>query len=350
MNAAMKRVVARSCQGLGVDRILRRLSPGRFVVLMFHRVVSAARLKTSANASLMVAEGTFRRMAETLARRSHCLPLRQALSLAATGARYAKPVVALTFDDGYGDFFEAGFPVLRAFGLPSTMFLATGFLDHPDRFFWWDAVEDFFAGPRDLERFAGASLPEAFWRELSAVSQTPSLASTAAFIRGPLRRLDPRARSRFLRMLPVRADRRPAMLSWEQVRAMAASGLVDFAAHGVTHPLLDEMEPGSALEEVAASKRRIEEETGRPVTSFAYPAGRIPSYYREMLAQAGIDLAVSTRFGPNDARSDPLLLRRVDARFCCPDEVFDPAYFMAVCSGCLDWLHVLREARHALVG
>lgn len=350
MNAAMKRIVAGSCQGLGVDRILRWFSPGRFVVLMFHRVVPEATLETSANASLMVAEGTFRQMAETLARRSHCLPLRQALSLAATGARYAKPVVALTFDDGYGDFFETAFPVLRAFDLPSTMFLATGFLDCPDRFFWWDAVEDFFAGPRDRERFARGALPEAFWREFSAVSEDPSPARTAAFIRGPLRRLDPHERSRFLTMLPVRADRRPAMLSWEQVRTMAASGLVDFGAHGVTHPLLDEMEPGSALEEAAASKRRIEEETGRPVTSFAYPAGRVPAYYKEMLEQAGIDLAVSTRFGANDAQSDPLRLRRVDARFCCSEEDFDPSYFMAVCSGCLDWLHNLREASHGLVG
>ena len=349
MNATAKRIVARGCRGLGIDRIIRRSTPGRFVILMFHRVVSAATLETSANTPLMVAEGIFHDMAETLARRSHCLPLRQALALARTGAVYSKPVVAITFDDGYGDFGETVFPILKRFGLPATMFLPTGFLDDPDRFFWWDAVEASLAAPRGLERFADAALPEAFLRELSAVAANPSPGKTAAFIRGPLYRLDPVERAQFVGMLPVRADRRPAMLSWDHVRDMAGSGLVDFAAHGVTHALLDELESAPALEEVVASKQRIEEETGRPVTSFAYPAGRIPSYYKEMLDQARIGLAVTTRFGGNDARSNPLLLRRVDARFCQTGDTFDPLFFMAVCSGCFDWLHGLREARHGVV-
>ena len=348
MNATAKRMVARGCRGLGVDRLVRRFSPGRFVILMFHRVVPAASLETSANASLMVSREVFRRMAETLARQSHCLPLRQAFALAETGAVYAKPVVAITFDDGYGDFYETVFPILRELGLPATMFLPTGFLDHPDWFFWWDAVEAFFAAPRDLDRFVGSSLPEVFLREFLAATEAPLPARTAAFIRGPLRRLDPAERSRFLAMLPVRAESRPAMLSWDQVREMTGSGLVDFAAHGVTHPLLDELESARALEEVLVSKKRIEAETGRPVTAFAYPAGCVPDSYKEILTQAPIDLAVTTRFGSNNAHSDPLLLRRMDARYCSVGASFDPAYFLAVCSGCLDWFHALREAGDGL--
>lgn len=349
MNATVKRFMARGCLGLGLDRIIRRTAQGRFVILMFHRVVSPATLKASANASLMVTEEFFRALAETLAGRCHCLPLRQAVALAGVGAEYAKPVVAITFDDGYGDFYDAVFPVLRKLGLPATMFLSTGYLDQPERSFWWDAAEAFLAGSRDLERFARAGLPVAFWRDLRAVAASPSPERISAFIRGSLRRLDPADRTRFLGLLPPASHGRPAMLNWPQVRAMAATGLVDFAAHCVTHPLLAELDCTNAMAEIAASKQRIEEETGRPVTAFAYPGGSIPLFYKDALTQVGIDLAVTTRFGGNDGRSDPLLLRRVDARLCGPNGAFDPAYCLAVCSGCFDWLHDLRERRDALV-
>jgi peptidoglycan/xylan/chitin deacetylase (PgdA/CDA1 family) len=344
MKGTVKRLLANGSQVLGMDRLAKRRMPGRFVVLMFHRVVDAASYEASANKPLMVEEGIFHGMAATLARTCRCLSLPQAVAAARNGETSAKPVVVLTFDDGYGDFHDTVFPLLRRFNLPATMYLPTGFLDHPDHFFWWDAVEAFLITLRDDAMFAENALPEPLRREALAVAREPSPQKLENFIRGPLRRLGPVARERFLDLLPNHPAKRPAMLSWDQVRTMAASGLVDFGAHCVNHPYLDAVEPGLALEEVVTSKRRIEEETGQAVTSFAYPSGRVPSYYRNMLTQAKIGLAVTTRFGGNGAQSDPLLLRRVDARFCLAGETFDPVYFMAICSGCLDWLHGKKGA------
>jgi peptidoglycan/xylan/chitin deacetylase (PgdA/CDA1 family) len=36
--------------------------------------------------------------------------------------------VALTFDDGYRDFYEHAFPLLEEMGLPATLFVTTGFV------------------------------------------------------------------------------------------------------------------------------------------------------------------------------------------------------------------------------
>lgn len=188
-----------------------------------------------------------------------------------------------------------------------------------------------------------ADLPRDFLRSFRAVRLDPAPAKVAAFIRGPVLALGASGRERFLGLLPPAKTPPPAMLTWEQVRSLADSGLVDFGAHCVGHPLLDEMAFAPALEEVAASKRRIEEVTGRKVASFAYPGGRVPPYFRELLERAGIGLAVTTRFGTNGPASDPLLLRRVDARFCLAGDCFDPCCTLAVCSGRLDWLHGAKE-------
>ena len=47
--------------------------------------------------------------------------------------------VAVTFDDGYRDNLVHAKPVLARYGVPATLFLATGFIDQ-DAPFWWDEL------------------------------------------------------------------------------------------------------------------------------------------------------------------------------------------------------------------
>jgi peptidoglycan/xylan/chitin deacetylase (PgdA/CDA1 family) len=57
----------------------------------------------------------------------------------------------LTFDDGYADFYDNGFPLLRDRGIPFTLYLTTGHIEtgellHPgDRPLSWDQVDDMLA-------------------------------------------------------------------------------------------------------------------------------------------------------------------------------------------------------------
>jgi peptidoglycan/xylan/chitin deacetylase (PgdA/CDA1 family) len=55
---------------------------------------------------------------------------------AVTGDRsHAGRLVALTFDDGYEDFYTNAFPILQAYNLPATVFLVSGCIDATNR---WD--------------------------------------------------------------------------------------------------------------------------------------------------------------------------------------------------------------------
>ena len=64
-----------------------------------------------------------------------------------------------------------------------------------------------------------------------------------------------------------------AMLTWDELRAMAADPLVTIGAHGMTHRRLARLDDESARRELAEARARIEAELGRPVRHLAYPYG-----------------------------------------------------------------------------
>jgi hypothetical protein len=74
-------------------------------------------------------------------------------------------------------------------------------------------------------------------------------------------------------------------MDWRQVRALAAAGM-EIGAHTDTHPVLARLPPAQQDHEMLASKRRIEDELGRAVTSFALPYGNRGTY-----TEATLDLA-----------------------------------------------------------
>lgn len=79
-------------------------------------------------------------------------------------------------------------------------------------------------------------------------------------------------------------------MSWSQVRAMHASGLVEFGAHSLSHGHLEVRQTGESRadwrqrvrREITASRQRLEDELGEPALAvFAYPFGE---YSRDTLA------------------------------------------------------------------
>ena len=58
-------------------------------------------------------------------RGEHALPLRSVL---------------VTFDDGYRDFADHAWPILRRHGIPAVLFVPTAYPGNPGRAFWWDRL------------------------------------------------------------------------------------------------------------------------------------------------------------------------------------------------------------------
>jgi len=99
-------------------------------------------------------------------------------------------------------------------------------------------------------------------------------------------------------------------LTVAQIKEMAAAGMA-FGSHGQHHVDFSTLSPGVAQSELENSKRLIREWSGRPVTFFAYPAGRFSSGVVRTLAGLGYRGAVTEIPGFVTAASRPYTLERV---------------------------------------
>lgn len=101
-------------------------------------------------------------------------------------------------------------------------------------------------------------------------------------------------------------------MTWDQARVMASGGIA-FGSHTLDHLSLPTLEPAQIMEQLAASKARIEAEIGQQVDGFSYPYG-LPRDYRgneRYVAEAGYTWAVTGVHGSVRPASDVFALRRV---------------------------------------
>jgi peptidoglycan/xylan/chitin deacetylase (PgdA/CDA1 family) len=99
-------------------------------------------------------------------------------------------------------------------------------------------------------------------------------------------------------------------LTVSQIREMATAGM-DIESHGVHHIDFSVLQPEVARRELVESRKAIEGWTGRPVTFFAYPAGRYNEALERLLDSLGYRGALTTRYGFVTPAGRPFALARV---------------------------------------
>jgi peptidoglycan/xylan/chitin deacetylase (PgdA/CDA1 family) len=108
----------------------------------------------------------------------------------------------------------------------------------------------------------------------------------------------------------------PPLMTWEDIVELDRDGTLRFEAHSLTHPNLPALDAAAAKEEIAGSKRELENHLGRTVRAFSYPSGLFGEREQTIVADAGFRIAVSCEPGVNERSTDRFALRRrqVDAR------------------------------------
>jgi peptidoglycan/xylan/chitin deacetylase (PgdA/CDA1 family) len=97
------------------------------------------------------------------------------------------------------------------------------------------------------------------------------------------------------------------LMTPDDARELSARGM-EVASHGLTHPDLRTLDDAALDAELRDSRAAIEEVTGRPCRTFAYPFGLFDARAKERVGAAGYELALA--WGAR-RRWDPLEVGRL---------------------------------------
>jgi peptidoglycan/xylan/chitin deacetylase (PgdA/CDA1 family) len=224
------------------------------------------------------------------------LPLAEALATlhAPAAGPDARPVVALTFDDGYASLYTHARPVLAQHGFAATLFLTTSPVGQPSY----------------------ASLPE------------------------------------FARSAPL-GDR---PLTWPELRALAAAGW-SIESHGCTHRPLDALPASQLAAELRQSRAIIARQVGRMPAFYAFPYGRYDRHALRALASLGYQAGFAVHTGQAAPGSDHRRLPRVELTAACDLPTFRQKVLTGYASPAAaqrarlrDWAYRVPVVKDALLG
>lgn len=101
-------------------------------------------------------------------------------------------------------------------------------------------------------------------------------------------------------------------LSWDEINSMQDSGIITIGSHTLSHIYFNEAYPDERLKkEISDSKIILEEKLGRKINTFAYPGGRFNAKVRQLVIDAGYQMAVATNPGNRYPNDDIFVLKRL---------------------------------------
>jgi peptidoglycan/xylan/chitin deacetylase (PgdA/CDA1 family) len=299
-------------------RKIRFVARPRAVILVYHRIIEPE----CDPFSLAVTPRHFAEHLRVVRDRYVPVPLRELVAAAKQG-RVPHRAVAVTFDDGYADNHHTAKPLLEMEEVPATVFVVAGAVDSGEEF-WWDRLERLVLHSRPLPahlslelaggsvgwdiRDSGDSMHPHADREWSTRAETDPSTRHRVFreLWSLLQPLSEELRESAMRNLELqlgggsapRVENLP--LNAAALVELSRGQLVEIGAHGWTHSRLADLPPDARRREIGDARRRLEELTGLPVRSFAYPYGRPEDYGSDtprIVAEMGFECACANVSG-----------------------------------------------------
>lgn len=274
-------------------------------ILIYHRVLA----KPDPLFPETVDIETFSQQMQLLSQNCHVLPLLEAVDRLQRGCLPAA-AACVTFDDGYADNLLNAQPVLKRYGIPATVFVATGFLDGGIMFndVVIEAIRRCGHSAVDLSAFGLGQYDLS--DDVLKRDAIMALLTQLKYLPFHERMASAKKLAQYLAVdLPT-----DLMLTTDQLKMLATCPNIEIGAHTDGHPILATLDDAAVAAEIAQGKRHLEDILQRPILSFAYPNGRPGKDYLanhpEIVANMGFKLAVTTSPGVAKKSSDLFQLPR----------------------------------------
>ena len=305
LRRAVKTLGSVALHATGCDRVVgaargREQEP---LVLCYHRVVHELRHHSWSAPAMLVTKRTLAAQLEWVGRRYRFATLDEVAQACESGQRQRRPLAAVTFDDGYADLYRNGLPVLARMGIPATAFVVTDLIG-TDGLQLHDRLHALLRQAN--RRFGATGIRSLFDRHRL---EHPPWRHDRTWSRAQVTRLgevllasEPRATlerlasdlERYVAVPPELASTLHAV-DWTMLRELQKAG-VEIGSHTRSHRVLPNERPDDVFEELAGSKRALEEKLQTEVRHFSFPNGHFTTSTVRAVRAAGYRYAYSTCF------------------------------------------------------
>ncbi|MDQ6677191.1 MAG: polysaccharide deacetylase family protein [Acidobacteriota bacterium] len=243
--------------------------------------------------------------------RCSVLPLGEAVQRLQAGTLPPRSV-AITFDDGFHDFYSLAHPLLQEFGFPVTLFLSTYYSGFNRPVF--DSMASYLLW---MGRGQTLRWPEVFPEPLFLDGNAPDYGRKMLIAFALKQALSGEAKDTLLAQLAERlgidyellcANRVLHLVNRDEAARLTRDG-VELQLH--THRHRVSMQRETFLRELEENRRSINAISGRNPSHFCYPGGVHRPEFMPWLREAGVSLATTSEPGLGTRNTEPFLLPRL---------------------------------------
>lgn len=310
----LKQVTLRSLKSTGVSALVQdsRWRRQRLLILAYHGISMIDEHEW--NGSQYISPETLRSRMQQL-QRSRCavLPLGEAIERLYRNDLPDR-AVALTFDDGFADFYHRAFPIINDFGFPVTLYLTT-FYSYYNRpvfdvmcsYLLWRGRARTLSAKEFIGEDARVNLATNDARE----ALVKKIRDFAAQQKLSAEEKDARAAA-LATHLGIDYDE---LLGRRVIHNVTPAEATELSERGVevqlhTHRHRTPLDRELFRREIEDNRRCIKEITGKDPIHFCYPSGVYARRFLPWLDEAGIKSATTCEVGFASRASHPLLLPR----------------------------------------
>ncbi|HRD74918.1 MAG TPA: polysaccharide deacetylase family protein [Hyphomicrobiaceae bacterium] len=292
----------------GTDSMLAPLTRGAGVIFMLHHVRPEKPDAFEPNRILKITPDFLEQVIKHVVEQGFEVVSLDELHYRMTEGDHERPFACFTFDDGYKDNREHAYPIFKRYGLPFAIYVPSDYADGRGDL-WWLALERIISSVDALSLKMDGTMRK--FKCATPADKDTAFHTIYWWLRGineDYARQVVRELGNFINLVPEELCASQVM-SWDEIRAIAADPLVTIGAHTRRHFALARLSISDARAEVAESVKRIERELARPCRHFSFPYGDASSAGGrefELARELGLKTAVTTRKGlihPHHAKS-----------------------------------------------
>lgn len=276
----------------GINNFARRLLRSYPRIIMLHQI------RDSQNDAECITVKDFEQLVCYVKKHYHPMTSCELINYKKKFGDYPINACVITFDDGFKSFYDLAWPILKKHELPVSVFVCPGLIDS-DSWIWPDCFSYVYQNgyrictDKSLNQLLGEL------KKMTSADRADFIAEASRLSKVPI---------------PENVPDEYKLMTWDMLKELSMSPLVEIGAHTLTHPILAMEDAVSSWQEISGSKQRLEEVLGTIVQSFCYPNGHTDDYLPEhlsMLRKSNYQCGLASHYGFITADSDTMALPRI---------------------------------------